>query len=429
MLAGYRGHPVARVHLAPALLVHRVAAELRAAAPGPAEEPAPRWQAIARAGELFARAELGGCSPEEHCRQVTLATGAPVACSRRAMAELSAGLIGVREALRWQAPGGNLTVFATRRRFLPDGRVYAWVPTGRVLGLVAPANHPGVHLTWVLALAMGWSVLVRPGRDDPLTPWRLILALAAAGFPADRVALLPGGHDLVPAMVEACDRTVAYGGPTLGQFLGRDGRVRFHGPGSSKVLIDAPADPEAAAAFLMEAICHDGGRKCTCASGVLVRGKVPGLLDDLAGRLAALPLLDPLDPAARVPVWKGAVAAPAPARTTVRDGLTFLQPELVVCPEPGRPPFGLELPAPWATAAELPPGADPLPLLRGSLAVTLLSRDRGLAEAALAEPTIQKVFTGAVPPWHSEPGAPHQGRLAEFLFTSKAWREEELPWS
>lgn len=429
VLRDYRGESVARVHQAPALLVHRVVSRLRAAAPGPEEDPESRWDAIARAGDLLTGSRLGGLGPEDHARLVTLATGAPVTYSRQALAELAGGLRQIRSALRWQAPGGDLAVFRTHRVTLPDGRTHAWVPAGRVLGFVAPSNHPAVHLTWVLALAMGWSVAVRPGSDDPLTPWRLALALRAAGFPAERIAVLPGGHDLVPALVEACDRTVAYGGPVLAGLLGRDARVLVNGPGRSKVLVDGPADPEAAADFLMECILHDGGRKCTCASAVLVRGEVPGLLDAVAARLAALPLLDPLDPAARVPAWKDPDAARrTPARTAVRDGVTFVQPELVRCPDPFAPPFGLELPAPWATAAELPAGADPLPLLRGSLAVTLLTRDPGLVEACLLEPTITKVFAGPVPPWFTEPGAPHQGRLSEFLFTSKAFREEGLPW-
>lgn len=429
-LPGYRGAPVAQVHQAPALVAAPAAAALRRAAPPPGEHPGPLWAAIARAGDLFEQAELGGCTPDEYLRLLTLATGTPVHWNGLAMAELAAGLRGIRGALQWQAPGGDLAAFTGGLAARPDGRACVWAPRGRVLAFVAPSNHPAVHLAWVLALAMGYTVAVRPGAADPLTPWRLVLALQAAGFPAGRVALLPGGHDLVPALVEACDRTVAYGGPALGALLGRDARVLFNGPGRSKVLVDAPADPVRAAAFLLECIAHHGGRKCTCASAVVVRGRVPGLLEQVAAGLAALPLLEPLDPAARVPAWRAAtLVAQTPARAVPAGGLVFAQPELVRCPDPTRPPFGTEVPAPWATAAELPAGADPLPLLRGALAVTLLSRDEALPRACRQEPGINKVYTGLVPPWHSEPGAPHQGLLSEFLFTFKAHREVEIPWT
>jgi acyl-CoA reductase-like NAD-dependent aldehyde dehydrogenase len=415
-LLSYRRAPLARVSQAPALLVHRTVADLRAAAPGPEEDPAIRWTAIARAGALLAGSDPGGAEAE----LVTLATGAPVSDSRRAIADLAAGLKQIEEALRWQAPGGDLGVFRTHRVVHPDGKGYAWVPAGQVLGFVAPSNHPAVHLTWVLALAMGYTVAIRPGADDPLTPWRLLQALAAAGFPTERIALLPGGHELVPALVAACDRTVAYGGPSLGGRIGHDGRVLFNGPGSSKVFVDAPVPTVQAADFLLECILHDGGRKCTCASAVVVRGENPGLLDGLAERLADVPILDPLDPAARVPAWKEpALVAHTPADLTMLDGLAFARPGLLRCPDPTRPPFGVEIPAPFATAAELDAGADPFPLLKGSLAVTLISSDLQLRERCIFETTIRKVFTGLVPPWYTEPGAPHQGRLSDFLYTGK----------
>lgn len=449
MLQDYRGAPLVRVATSPSLMVHRVVAELRAAAEPGADLPA-LWDAIASAGRLLATADLGGCSPDEHARLVTLATGAPIADSRQALTEMASGMVHVRDALRWQSPGGGLEPFLTHRLEPASGKSCGWVPVGRVLGFVAPSNHPAVHLTWVLALAMGWAVALRPGADDPFTPWRVLLALREAGFPAERVALLPGGHDLVPALVEHCDRTVAYGGPALAALLGRDPRVLFNGPGRSKVLVDADAvgartasgasrdaenaaAPEACAAevvdFLVDCILHDGGRKCTCASALLLRGEAPGLLEAVADRLDRLPLLDPLDPEARVPVWKDPSAARhTPAQAVEVDGLTFVRPALLLDVAPSDPRFGAELPAPWATATRLPAGADPLPLLRGSLAVTLLTRDRALAERCLVDPTIQKLFVGPVPPWHTEPGAPHKGRLADFLFTAKAHREAEIPW-
>jgi acyl-CoA reductase-like NAD-dependent aldehyde dehydrogenase len=423
-LLSYRGEPVAQVHQAPALLAHRAAAELRRHAAVPGEDPAALWPLITRAGELLATAELGGVTPGEHARLVTLATGAPIADTGRALNELAAAMDGIEGALRWQAPGGDLGALRRGRVLHPGGRSFAWAPVGRVMGFIAPSNHPAVHFTWIMALAMGWSVALRPGADDPLTPWRAALALEAAGFPTDRLAILPGGHDLVPALVEACDRTVAYGGATLQTILGHDGRVLFNGPGHSKVLVDAPADPLEPVDFLLECIRHDGGRKCTCASAVLVRGAAPGLAEALAARLEAIPLLDPLDPAAQVPAWKdpAAAAATPPGAVTV-GGLTFVKPGL----SRSATAFHTEVPAPWATLAELPAGADPMPVLRGSLAVTLLTQDRSVVQSCLCEPAILKVFVGKVPPWHTEPGAPHHGRLSEFLFTSKAYREVHAP--
>lgn len=430
IIHSYRGAPVGRVHQAPPLLAAPTVASLRRAAPLTGRDLPVLWEQIARAGDALDRESLAGCSPEEHARLITLATGAPIADARRGLSELAEGLRRIRHALAWQAPGGDLAAFQHRRVVYPDGRYYAWTPAGQVLGFIAPSNHPVVHLTWVLALAMGWTVALRPGGEDPFTPWRVLQALAGAGFPMDRVALLPGPHELVPVLVEACDRTVAYGGPALARLLGRDARVLFNGPGHSKVLVEQPDEgavwvPD----FLVESILHDGGRKCTCASAVVVLGEDGGVLDEVDRRLKALPLLDPLDPAARVPAWPIAEAVrQTPAELAVVDGVAFARPALLRCASPAAP-FGQELPAPWATAVELPAGADPLPVLRGSLAVTLLSRRPDLREACLQEPSIRKVFTGPIPPWFSEPGAPHQGRLSEFLFTSKLAPEVQGAWT
>lgn len=441
-LLSYRQEPVALVHQAPALLVARTVADLRRAAPSRQEDPALRWAAILRAGDLLATADLEGVSAEEHARLITLATGTPITFTREGLKELAAGMSRIADALAWQAPGGELSAFERHQVCRPDGKRYGWVPVGQVLGFIAPSNHPAVHLTWVLALAMGYTVLIRPGADDPFTPVRVIQALSAAGFPTERVALLPGGHDLVPALIAQCDRTIAYGGSALAALLGQDGRVLFNGPGHSKVLVDLPA-PLAAEQqvrleeFLLDCITHDAGRKCTCASAVLVReGGGPGedgamaLLAGVRDRLQALPLLEPLDPAARVPAWKEADAVRhTPARLVEVDGVAYAEPDLMLCADPTRPPFGAELPAPWVTAAVLPAGSDPVPLLRGSLAVTLLSPDRDLRERLLLEPTVWKLFTGPIPPWQTEPGAPHHGLLSDFLFVRKYAPEVAVPWS
>jgi acyl-CoA reductase-like NAD-dependent aldehyde dehydrogenase len=420
-LTSYRGEPLATIHEAPSLLVRRVADGLRAAAAPAGERPEDRWRAIARAGELFATATLGGLSPEEHARAVTLSTGMPIRWSVAGMEELAAGLRQIESALRWQAPNGSLEAFASGRVPGPDGRPFAWVPVGRVLGVVESSNHPAVQQAWVQALAFGWSVLVRPGADDPFTPWRLVAALGEAGFPVDRVALLAGSHELAHALRAATDRLLAYGGDAAREAFGGDARTLFNGPGRSKVFVDGDVALEPAIDFVLDCAAHAAGRKCLCASAVVTRGAPAGLVDGVRARLAALPLVDPLDPDARVPAWKDAEAVPAPpARLARRDGLAFLEPDVVACPDAPAPPFARELPGIWLTAAEVAPGGDPLPLLRQTLALTLLGSDASLIESCLREPSIAKVYAGAVPTWTSVPGAPHYGRLSDFLFTSKA---------
>jgi hypothetical protein len=83
---------------------------------------------------------------------------------------------------------------------------------------------------------------VRPSDDDPFTPYRLVTALLEAGLPEDAVAFVPGGHDLVDAIVQACSLSVLFGGQPLADRYASNRSVRIHGPGRSKVVVLANAD-------------------------------------------------------------------------------------------------------------------------------------------------------------------------------------------
>lgn len=419
-LVGVRAEPLAGVHHSSSLSVARIVDEVRASVPPLAESHEALCAAIERAGELFL-GTVGGLTVDECAKALALATGNPEYWTSRALSGLAQSMRTIREALIWQSPQGDAGAFSTRRVVFSGGREAAWVPVGRVLGFVGSSNAPGVNFTWLQALAMGWGVVLKAGGNDPITPWRLSLALLEAGFPMERLAIVSGGHDLVHAICKLCDRTIAYGGPALRASLGESPGIQFNGPGHSKVLVDAPVDVQLTSDYLLESIADGGGVRCTCASGILVRGSMPDLVDEVSHRLAALPLLDPLDPEARVPAMKMTDGSPArPARVVTRGSLRFIQPELVRCASAYDPPFAMELPVPWATVVEIGADVDPLPALQNTLALTLLSNDERLRDLCLAEPSIDKVFLGPVPTWYFEGGSPHHGRLSEFLFVTKS---------
>lgn len=440
-LLDYSGAPLAAVSQTPPLLASRSLYELRE---GAGEPPGALWPLLRAAGERVASGAVGGETVVQYVERVVRATGAPRRWVAAALAELAAGLIGLDAALARQAPGGDVEA-------INSGHAggYAWVPRGRVLAVLAPSNHAATHFTWALALALGWRVAVRPGARDPFTPWRLATALLEVGLPPGRLALLPGDHALVPLLVAGADRTVLYGGDALAaEYAGR-ADVLVNGPGRSRVYVDLANAPPLAplADFLAECILHDGGRKCTATSALVLRGDAEPLLTAVAERLAAVPLLDPLDRAALVPAWPepeaALVAAEALAAATDltakrRDGprlrrlggATLLAPTLLRC-ERDSALFACEWPGPVCTALVLDPTDDPLPWLRGALSLTLVGAPPALQAACLREPSILKVFSGMVPTWHSEPGAPHNGRLSDFLFTAKACKEAvwtDTPW-
>src|SRR5215217_2301978 len=62
-----------------------------------------------------------------------------------------------------------------------DGRTLSYFREGRVFGAVLPSNSPGVHSLWIPAIALKAPVVLKPGREEPWSPLRIIQAFIAAG--------------------------------------------------------------------------------------------------------------------------------------------------------------------------------------------------------------------------------------------------------
>ncbi len=53
-----------------------------------------------------------------------------------------------------------------------------------VLGLVLPSNSPGVHTLWLPVIPMQIGLVLKPGPQEPWTPFRMAEAFFAGGHPA-----------------------------------------------------------------------------------------------------------------------------------------------------------------------------------------------------------------------------------------------------
>ncbi|MFI6209072.1 aldehyde dehydrogenase family protein [Streptomyces sp. NPDC051041] len=429
-LTGVDGHDLADVGQAPVLLAQLALRRAAASAGAPLPE-----KDAAEAGRLFAQETLDGESPQEYCRRAALATGLPHAVHARALRQLGDGLAGASAAVAAELPAP------------PHGSPHAvrWVRRGRTLAVVAPSNHPEPHLAWAKAVALGHGVVVRPGGRDPFTPLRLARALYAAGLPADRLSVLPGGHDTADFLVKHADRALVYGGPdTVARWSGR-AAVAVRGPGRSKVLL-GPAADDTAIAHTARTIAADGGARCTNTSVVLTAGDVRETADALAAELAHLTPLPVLDPDAALPVFTAdratalarevdrltgtglhrhpTTAAGAHGTVEIADGSHALPPVVLSTTDPAHPALGTELPFPFTVVAPWTAEAGTGPL-RDSLVVTLLGAPAKLAEELLHEPTVRRVVLGPADPWTTAPGLPHDGSLTHFLLEPKAFVHAE----
>ncbi len=170
-------------------------------------------------------------------------------------------------------------------------------------------------------------MVLKPGREEPWTPLRLIQAFVAAGAPPESVSFYPTDHEGAAAILQNCGRRIAIWRRQ------HDFALRQRSPhpdsrtGRSKIIIGADffesgsLKPEHMQ-VLEDSIAANGGRSCVNASAVIVLGEGKGraVAEELAKRLAKLSPRPASDPEARL----SAFANPKMAEwieTTIEEGL------------------------------------------------------------------------------------------------------------
>lgn len=421
VLRAVTGAPLATVHEAPALLARTIVKRMRTGVPSlPLDE---LGAVLAEAGRRFAKSTIAGLTPEKYTELQALASGVPMHAARQTLRRLGDEGTLLTQVVEEQRPAGCAVAGPAR-----------WSRRGSVLGVVAPSNHPATHVAWLQAIALGYSVAVRPGARDPFTPQRLAHALLDAGFDPDRISLLHGPHSAADALTGAADLALVYGSEaTVARMRGND-RVLVRGPGRSKVLVDAPVDEELLDHLVTE-IAGDGGVRCTNTTAVLTSGDHRALAEALAERLAGLAVLPVTHPGAVLPARPAAEAralraalrsaaegAPdlterhyAGDATPVVDGDgAVLRPAVIAVDRADHGGLATELPFPCVWVAPWQPSQGIAPL-GDSLALTLFTGRSALVNAALDDPTIRTVIHGRVPGWWQDPHLPHDGYIGQFL--------------
>src|SRR5207249_5581441 len=75
-----------------------------------------------------------------------------------------------------------------------------------VLGMVLPSNSPGVHTLWLPIIPLQVGLVLKPGPQEPWTPYRMANAFFAAGVPRQAVSIYPGLGDIGAAVLKECPR-------------------------------------------------------------------------------------------------------------------------------------------------------------------------------------------------------------------------------
>lgn len=447
------GEPVAQVSHANAGVIARdllAAGEARKALQ---DVPAAEMLAICRkAAELFATAELpvepGGAlqGPEDYVRQLSSTSGLPQSLCRFNMEKVRGALDSMEDILSGLTRGLDLAALDSGWVW-QEGRRLSYVGQTDTLGAILPSNSPGVHTLWLPSYALKVPVVLKPGREEPWTPFRVAQALIAAGMPPQAAFYYPTDHGGAAEILLRTGRSMLFGDANTVRPWKDDPRVQLHGPGWSKVIFGADqySQWERHVDLAVTSIAENGGRSCLNSSGVWMpadgQGTARKIAEAIAERMAAIPAL-PLDhPEARLAAFTrpevarrisemidrqlripGAVDLTREIRGTDRvaevDGCTFLLPTLIWC-EPDHPMAGMELLFPFATAVEAP-GNELLSRIGSTLVATAITEDRAFERALMDCPSIDHLNLGPIPTSRISRDQPHEGNLFDHLYRRRA---------
>lgn len=402
----------------------------------------------AKAGELFLNGELPfgdkghTQTADAYVQTLSATSGLPHVMVRRNMEKIHYALTHMRTVINGLSRGLPLDVI-DRGYGEQSGAAVSYYPTTQALGLVMPSNSPAVNSLWLPAIALKTPVVIKPGREEPWTPYRLIQAFIAAGAPPEAFGFYPTDHEGSGEVMKICGRALIFGDAnTVAQYRNSP-KFSVHGPGFSKILIgdDQIENWRDYLDLMVRSISDNGGRSCVNASAILVPKYAAEIADALAQQLGPIAPSAPEDPEARLSGFANPKMAEfidaaiedglkTPGATDVtakyrggprkvdKDGV-FLRPTIVHCDSFQHPLANREFLCPYASVVEMPQ-SQMLQQMGPSLVVTAITKDPAFNEQVLDSDLIERLNLGPVPTNKISWDQPHEGNMFEFLYRRRS---------
>lgn len=401
-----------------------------------------------KAAELFMIGELPlgeeGQSFDDYIRQLSATTGMPQVLCRGNAQKIHRTLSEMRGMVAGLTRGMDLSIL-DRGWGSDDGRTLSWFREARVFGAVLPSNSPGVHSLWIPAIALKAPTVVKPGREEPWTPYRVIQALFVTGAPAEAFGFYPAGHGGASALLQAVDRAMLFGDSATTRPYRKDSRVQLHGPGYSKVILgeDAADEYEKYVDVIVSSILANGGRSCINASAVWVPKNAGAIAEAIARRLASVQALPADHPEAQIAAFAnpsvaeridGSIESAMAGAEDVTQRLrgtprlarlgrcAYLLPTIIACPL-DHPLANREFLFPYASVVEC--AENEIPQRIGpTLVATVISDDGAFRRTMMACADVNRLNLGPIPTWKLAWDQPHEGNLFEHLYRQRAFQLE-----
>ncbi|RYD79102.1 MAG: aldehyde dehydrogenase [Verrucomicrobiaceae bacterium] len=403
----------------------------------------------AKAGELFLNSELplgdqGHMqSPEEYVRTLSSTSGLPHVMVRRNMQKIHHAMTNMRTVLNGLTRGLPLEVI-DKGYGTQSGAAVSYFPTTNALGLIMPSNSPAVNSLWLPAIALKTPVIIKPGREEPWTPYRLIQSFIAAGAPPEAFGFYPTDHEGSGEVMKLCGRALIFGDASTVEQYRNNPKFSIHGPGWSKVLIgdDEIENWREYIDLMAMSIAENGGRSCINASAVVVPKYAAEIAEALAQKLGPVAPTEPDDEAAKLSGFANPKMADF-IDSAIEDGLqtpgatdvtakyrngsrkvdngtgVYLRPTIVLCDSFEHPLANKEFLCPYASVVEVPQ-SEMLKKIGPSLVVSAITKDPQLSEQLLESPLIDRLNLGPVPTMKISWDQPHEGNMFEFLYKRRS---------
>jgi acyl-CoA reductase-like NAD-dependent aldehyde dehydrogenase len=403
---------------------------------------------VKKAADLYTKAELplgdGTQTPDQFVRMQSATTGLPEHMCRFNMEKNHFVLSGMDKILDALTRGLDLNILSRGYGVEERGIPVSYQAQSPVLGMVLPSNSPGVHTLWLPIIPLQVGLVLKPGPQEPWTPYRMAQAFIQAGVPKQAIAIYPGLGDVGAAVLAHCPRSLIFGGSaTVEQYKGNP-RVQAHGPGFSKILLgDDQVDHwEKYIDIMVDSVLVNSGRGCINCSGVWASRHTKEIAQALAEKMGPVAPLPPEDPKAALAAFTVPGQADAVNASIDQDvkesGVTdmtakfgprlikkphcdYLRPTVILCDSHERAIAKKEYMFPFVTVVQCPQDKM-LDAIGPTLVCSAITEDAKFQRALTDATHIDRLNIGPLKTIALNWLQPHEGSIVDFLFRARAFQ-------
>src|SRR5262245_38586161 len=407
-----------------------------------------------KAGDLFMNATLpagdGTQTPDDFVKCQSATTGLPEHMVRFNMTKLTYVLQNLEAILSSLMRGLDFEIL-TRGYGMEGGVMRSYQALTPVLGMVLPSNSPGVHGLWLPVIPLQIGLVLKPGPQEPWTPWRMAQAFFQAGIPKQAMAIYPGGAEVGAAVLNHCPKTLIFGSTATVERYHGNPAVQVHGPGFSKILLgdDEVDNWEKYIDLMATSIAINSGRGCINCSGVWASRHTKEIADALAKKLGPIAPLPPTDPKAALAAFTVPGVAQAVndqidagckesgvtemthkyrggPRLVKQERCDYLRPTVLHCTSTAPAMANSEYMFPFVSVVECPQD-QMISKIKQTLVCSAITDNAKWSQELVDATNIDRLNIGELKTIALNWLQPHEGNIVDFLFRARAFQNSPPP--